>query len=429
MKMEKTPEELYEERKRRIEEAIRLRKPDRVPISPGESGWCLKYAGVSWKEGLYNPEKGLEAHKKTIIELNWDAFGLPWGTGVVFPVRGYDKLDVQQLRWPGAEKEANRIDADTTYQFVEPGTRDKYEPMPAEDYDLFLDDPTDYLVRRWWPRIARGLEPLKELSPLHFVNGVYGFPSLFGSPNFSKVLKTLLEASEEFAKSAALLGPFIMDMVKSGFPPLGLAFTSSPYDYFADAMRGTRGCMLDMFRRPEKLKEAIDKVTPYCTEMALMGARQFKDLSKLVFIPVHKGAGGFMSNQQYEEFWWPSMKKVMEDIIDEGFIPYLYTEGIYTERLPIIKDIPKGKAIYHIESDIFKAKEILGDTVCLAGGPPASLLNAGSPQEVKDYCKKLIDVVGEGGGFIMDVEVPLITAKVENVKAMTEFTQEYGVYK
>jgi len=136
-----------------------------------------------------------------------------------------------------------------------------------------------------------------------------------------------------------------------------------------------------------------------------------------------------MSNKQYEEFWWPSMKKVMEDIIDEGFIPYLYTEGIYTERLPIIKDIPKGKAIYHIETDIFKAKEILGDTVCLAGGPPASLLNTGTPQEVKDYCKKLIDVIGEGGGFIMDVEVPLITAKVENVKAMTEFTQEYGVYK
>ena len=123
------------------------------------------------------------------------------------------------------------------------------------------------------------------------------------------------------------------------------------------------------------------------------------------------------------------MRQVMMDIIDAGFTPYLFSEGIYTERLPIIKDIPKGKAIYKIESDIFKAKEILGDTVCLTGGPPASLMNSGTPEEVKDYCKKLIDVVGEGGGFMMDPAIPLITAKVENVRALTEFTIEYGVYR
>jgi len=426
--MAETPEKLYAERKKRIDDAIQLKKPDRVPLFIGENGWCLKYAGVSWEEALYNPEKGLEAHKRPVVELNWDAFGLPWGTGVVFPVRGFDKLDIQQLKWPGAANEANRLGMDSVYQFVEPGTRDKYEAMPPEDYDVFMDDPTDYLVRTWWPRIAKGLEPLGNLPPLHSVNGVYSFSSLFASPDFSKALKTLLEVSEEFSKASALLGPFVMDMINSGFPPISLSMTMSPYDYFADTMRGTTGCMIDMFRRPEKLKQAIDKVTPYLTDMALAGARPFEELSKIVFIPVHKGAGGFMSNKQYEEFWWPSMRQVMMDIIDAGFTPYLFSEGIYTERLEIIKDIPKGKAIYKIESDIFKAKEILGDTVCLTGGPPASIMNSGTPEEVKDYCKKLIDVVGEGGGFMMDPAIPLITAKVENVRALSEFTQEYGVY-
>lgn len=85
--------------------------------------------------------------------------------------------------------------------------------------------------------------------------------------------------------------------------------------------------------------------------------------------------------------------------------------------------------VYHIESDIFKAKEILGGTACFSGGPSASMLDIGTPQEVKNYCKKLIDVVGGGGGFIMDGEVPLISAKPENVRAMVEFTQEYGVYR
>ncbi|GAI27983.1 unnamed protein product, partial [marine sediment metagenome] len=98
-------------------------------------------------------------------------------------------------------------------------------------------------------------------------------------------------------------------------------------------------------------------------------------------------------------------------------------------RLEIISDIPKGKAVYHFEcTDIFKAKEILGDRVCIRGNVPLSLLCTGTPEEVKDYCKKLIDVVGKDGGFIMDAGATLDDAKPENVKAMCDFTKEYGVY-
>ena len=135
-----------------------------------------------------------------------------------------------------------------------------------------------------------------------------------------------------------------------------------------------------------------------------------------------------MSNAQYEEFYWPTLRQLILALIDAGLTPYVYTEGVYTERLPIISDVPKGKVLYNIEVDIFEAKKILGDTACLVGGPPSSLMNTGSPEEVKEYCRKLIDVVGEGGGFIMGVQLPLLTDKVENVKALVDFTQEYGVY-
>ena len=135
-----------------------------------------------------------------------------------------------------------------------------------------------------------------------------------------------------------------------------------------------------------------------------------------------------MSEEQHKEFFWPSLRRVILSLVDEGFTPYVYTEGIYTERLETIKDVPKGKVIYHIESDVFKAKEILGDIACIEGGPSGPMLNIGSPQEVRDYCKKLIDVCGKDGGFIMGSELPLITAKPENVKAMVDFTKEYGVY-
>ena len=51
----------------------------------------------------------------------------------------------------------------------------------------------------------------------------------------------------------------------------------------------------------------------------------------------------------------------------------------------------------------------------------------GTPEDIKAYCKKLIDVVGKGGGFIMDSSTVLDDAKPENVKTMIEFTKAYGV--
>jgi len=56
------------------------------------------------------------------------------------------------------------------------------------------------------------------------------------------------------------------------------------------------------------------------------------------------------------------------------------------------------------------------------------MLNTGTPDEVRDYCKNLIDVAGKGGGYIMTSGGVIDKAKTENVRAMIEVTKEYGVY-
>ena len=91
---------------------------------------------------------------------------------------------------------------------------------------------------------------------------------------------------------------------------------------------------------------------------------------------------------------------------------------------------PKGKFLARLDTtDIQKAKEILKDHVCIQGNVPSTLLQVGTVQQVKDYCKNLIDTVGEGGGFILSPRSSTDEVKPENLKAMIEFTQEYGVYK
>jgi uroporphyrinogen-III decarboxylase len=80
-------------------------------------------------------------------------------------------------------------------------------------------------------------------------------------------------------------------------------------------------------------------------------------------------------------------------------------------------------------TDIFRAKEVIGDHFCLFGDVPSTMLAFGGEQEVSDYCKKLIDAVGKNGGFILAAgcEIPP-NARPENVKAMIDAATRFGYY-
>jgi len=149
-----------------------------------------------------------------------------------------------------------------------------------------------------------------------------------------------------------------------------------------------------------------------------------------VFIPLHRGADGFMSLKQFETFYWPTLKGLILGLIDAGLTPCPFIEGDYTSRLEYLLELPRGKVLgYFDASDILKVKEILGNHLCIMGNVPPSLLQTGNTQDVKDYCKKLIDVAGKGGGFIMAPRSAIDEVKPENLKTMIDFTKEYGVYK
>ena len=185
--------------------------------------------------------------------------------------------------------------------------------------------------------------------------------------------------------------------------------------------------MLDMYRKPDKVLKACEKLLPYMIDMGVKPAKASGN--PRVFIPLHKGLDGFMSLDQFKKFFWPTLRELMVALINEGLVPIPFWEGNCESRLEVIKDIPAGKACYKFEStDMIKAKKVLGDTVCIRGNVPLSILVGGTPDDVRQYCKKLIDVAGKGGGFIMDTATGVDDAKIENVKAMFDFTREYGVY-
>jgi uroporphyrinogen-III decarboxylase len=317
------------------------------------------------------------------------------------------------------------IPANHTFQFVEA------EYMKAEEYDEFLDDPTAFTITKYLPRVYDTLKPLQKIPPIAgLLLGYFGMPlsAGFALPEIAGALETFYHAGVIVQKHQAKAVAFVKEMADLGFPLACGAITLAPFDLIGDTLRGLRGILLDMYRCPDKLLAAIDKVTPLMIGLAVVQAKQSGNSG--VFIPLHKGSDGFMSLEQFERFYWPSLRKLIVTLIDEGLTPCPFFEGDYTQRLEYLADLPKGKILgFFDRTDIYKAKEIIGKTLCMSGLMPLSLLQTGTPETVKAFAKKLIDVVGKDGGFIMGPRSAMDEANPELVKVWFDFNKEYGVYR
>jgi hypothetical protein len=409
--MSKTPKQLYEERVKRVEDAIQLKIPDRVPVIFSVGYFPAKYTGITCADAFYNPGKWKEAAKKTVIDFEPDtclATGPDSGGAL-------EALDFKQMVWPGHGTSPHH-----THQFVEG------EYMKADEYEAFLEDPTGFIIRNYLPRTCGNLESFQRLPHLSIL--LFSPTALLGMPGFEKAIESLSKARQQVLKRNAEIGSLGEELKQLGFPTFSQAATFTPFDVVSDRLRGMRGSMLDMFRQPDRLIKACEKLLPILLGMAVATAKMSGN--PRVFIPLHRGAEGFMSLKQFETFYWPTLKRLLLGLIDAGLTPCPFFEGDYTSRLNYLLELPRGKALgYFDTSDIIRVKEILGNHLCIMGNVPCSLLQTGSPQNVKDYCKKLIDVVGKGGGFIMAPRSAIDEVKPENLKAMIDFTREYGVYR
>ena len=416
--MSRTPEEQYEARLKRVEDAIRLQVPDRVPVASCQMMYYMtRVSGISNRDAMVDHEKRLDAWKEVTQRLRLDLAPHP----VMLPAaQPFDLLGVKQFQWPGGA-----LAADAPFQYVEK------EYLKADEYDAFLADPGDFTVRTIWPRIASTLEPLAKMGPLHWFSNSrslsYLLGPMMGMGPFAAMLKKLAEVGEASMDFLMKMFAYTEEMKKLGFPLLYGASADAPFDYLADQLRGTRGSMLDMYRQPEKMLAAIDLFTTMSIEGAKALARQSKN--KRVFMPLHRGAAGFMSDEQFEKFYWPSLKKVLVALVEAGLTPAPFFEGDYTPRLEYLAELPPRRIAAHFDRvDRKKAKQVIGDTLCFWGNVPAGLLITGTPDQVRDDVKELIDTFADNGGLIVDGSMGIPDeARPENVEAMIETVFEYGV--
>jgi len=379
--------------------------------------YMTRVSGMSNREAMNDHEGRLKAWKEVTEKLQLD---LAPHAIVLPPAQPFSILGVTQFRWPGGG-----LADDVPFQYVE------NEYMKADEYDAFLADPGGFTVRRIWPRLATALEPLAKLRPLHWYSNSrslsYMLGPMLGTEPYLALLKKIIEMGEASLDFMTKLFMYTVEMQEMGFPMVYGSSADAPFDYLADQLRGTRGAMLDMFRHPDKILAATDLLAVMAIDSAKFLAARSKN--SRVFMPLHRGAAGFMSDEQFRRFYWPSLKKVLEALVEAGLTPTPFFEGDYTPRLEYLAELPRGKIAAHFERvDRKKAKKIIGDTLCFWGNVPAGLLIAGTPDQVRDDVKELIDTFADNGGLIVDGAMSIPDeAKPENVEAMIDTVFKYGV--
>lgn len=380
----------YKERIQRLRKAYDLEHPDRIiaDISMGTGEFAIRRRGLNGKDMCYNHEK----LREPLLEFH-NEFQPDTSVGLLpYPGKVMDALNYQTYIWGG-----QKLPDEMVIQAVEG------EYMMADEYKDFAADPTDFWLKKYLPRVAPTLAPLAMLTELPRVSENVDIIDLmvpFGLPPFQEMLHKLMQAGNELMQMLAVVGQTGAMIAGAGFPGMGLNIVKTPFDYLGDTLRGTKGILTDMYRRPDDLLAACEAYVPVLIN-AIVNASDRNSAPCAMYV-LHKGADAFMSQAQFEKFYWPTWKQVMLGLYEEGITSYLFIEGSYNNRLENLAEMPEKSLLCHFDqTDMRRAKEILSDKFTIAGNVPASLMSTGSTDDVRAYCDDLVELYDDAPGYIM----------------------------
>lgn len=398
----------------RVQQAVSLQAPDRVPFIPCFNNFYQYEYGVSVQESMTHPLSLMDALDKVIDRYEPDLLYMP----TVFPIPAMESSGFTAGRWAGPYY---GLPENTPYQYID------HQYLEDEDYDAFLADPTRFVLHKILPQKHSAYAGLAMVEPFSLCNQAIYSQAPFGIPPVRAALEAMIKTGQLVMENLDAMTKMSMHAVERGFIPFGAATCMAPFDEFADHVRGLLQTCMDCITEPERLTQALEiwgeRTIPASIANAKMQHAQY------LFIPLHCGVDNFMSLENYEKFYWPGLKKVIMAAIEADMTPVVLCEGKYYTRLNVLADVPKGKVVYFFEdTDFAEAKRILGDVACIGGGMPTDYLMMGDKQRVIDHTKKMIDLLAPGGGYIMTNSLALDHVKTENMEAWKDTVFEYGKY-
>jgi hypothetical protein len=399
--LQTSKEELYSARLKRYVTAMHLGLPDCVPLRPFAAEVTARHAGFTCQEVTHDYRKAFEAIIRCCHDYDWDAT-VP---NMVYVWTGLTQAaGLKYYGVPGID-----VPADVCFQYREPADQTSF--MKREEYDDLIADPVRFLYETWLPRVSSDF--CERGHAVTFRNNLA----------FVKSSMAMMEYFTAF-------GPQVDRMRREcGTVSAICGMLKAPLDILGDKFRGYVGLAFDLMEIPEKVQQACEALMPHLGYLALTGA----DAQHQVPIPIwmHRGCTPFISKQHFKSIYWPTLKPIVEGLWAQGNQTLFYAEGKWDAHLEDFATLPEHSIVYHLDRTTpERAHEILGKRFCLSGGVPNVNLAFSKPEEVRAICRRLIETIGAEGGYVMDASAIMQNdATLENLRAMTDATREFGTYR
>jgi uroporphyrinogen-III decarboxylase len=358
-----------EAKKERILKAVALEKPDRVPVVVEYAAFAAQVTNTPLPEYYSSAAAAMqtmiEAFKLISEVAEPDAIN--YGANSAYNLA---LLWLSKVKIPGVD-----LPDDVQHQVSETGL------MTVEDYDRILDE---------------------------------GWPDFYQSFVMSKVVDDVPPHLLPMNQPPLNIGP---EWASRGIPVLTGGAVATPFELLCGG-RSLSQFIVDLATMPDKVETVMEAMVPHLAppgcQSALAGNYPF------CWVGGWRTASHMLSPKLWDRFAWPYLERLINEVVDAGLIACLHFDGDWTRDLARFRVLPKGNCVMALDgdTDIFKAKEILGDHMCLMGDVPATLLSLGTPDEVHEYSTRLIRELGPEGFILQSgCDIPM-NAKLANVQAM-----------
>lgn len=360
---------VYDEKLNRINAAIALEEVDKVPVISGAASYNAVAAGISMKDYLSDMELNCSTNIKT-TKLMGNIDGVQ---ACLISPEGLPTLWLSEVKVPGRD-----LPEDAEWQVHEK------ELVSQNDYREILENG----FKDWYFKFMKEKlgDPLSRLQPVV----EYG----------PTAAKRFAEAGIPCIKGTSLLTPFEM---------------------FCGGRSLTTFFMEDLIGIPDTMDKVFEVTHAF-------NMKKYRDLFESpkkpfgVWVGGWRGTPSMLSPKMFQRFSWKYYVELVDLCIQYGVVPIMHLDSCWDLGLENFKSFPKGKCIMALDgkTDIFKAKEIVGDSMCIMGDVPAELLAFGKQEDVYNYVMKLIREIGPTGYIICSgCDIPY-NAKLENVQMMAK---------
>lgn len=396
----KCVEDKYNERMKRYLVAMNGGTPDRIPVRFFFQEVAARYCGYTTQQVACDYNLAFDATRKMAEDMNVDAVMLNaiWSNYGVGKSAGLKYLNV-----PGVD-----VDMKTVLQYSEPDNDDDIF-LKLEEYDEFMQDPTEFLFAKWLPRASSRINSVGEK-----VTVDHNIALISGSMAYANYMNAFGPASNKLKYDAGIVS------ANSGM-------IKAPFDILADKFRGYVNLAIDCIERPEVVLKACEALMPHIVANALSTADPDKNVP--ITLWAHRGCIPFVSMDTFTNIYWATLKPVLEEITAKGYQVLFYGEGNWEPHYDALLEMKPNTMIYHIDRGDFKKAVKLKDKFALSGGVSYDVLSRGTKEDVQNHLKELFSILATDGAYILDASALMLNdINPDNIKTAVEYTMEHGVY-